>query len=108
MVSLPTMFVLSEYSTSENGQHSVGKLRVRGVQIRRGLSKVLNHGENKKGLQAEDPGKLEKGATLGLTLTFFLGVGLTKYFFDFLSPLWIQIQLNERSILTPLQGRLVP
>ncbi len=44
MVTLATMFVLSEYLTSENGQHSVGKLRVRGVQIvARGLSKVLNH-----------------------------------------------------------------
>ena len=70
-ISLATMFVLSEYLTSENGQHSVGKLRVRGVQIRRELSKVLNRGENKKWFQPEDPGKLERGATLGLTLSFF-------------------------------------
>ena len=48
MVTLATVFVLSEYLTAESGQHSVGKLRMRGVQIRRGLSKVLNHGENKK------------------------------------------------------------
>ena len=107
-ISLATMFVLSEYLTSETGQHSVGKLRVRGVQIRRELGKVLNRGENKKWFQPEDPGKLERGTTLGLTLSFFLGVGLTKYFFIFLSSSWILIQLTERSILTPLHGRLVP
>ena len=108
MVSLARMLVLSEYSASENGQHSVGKLRVRGVQIRRDLSKVLNRGENKKLFQPEDPGKLERGTTLGLTLSFFQGVGLTKYFFIFLRSRRIQMQLAERSILTPLHGRLVP
>ena len=34
MVTLSSMFVLSEYWSSEVGQHSFGKLRVRGVQIR--------------------------------------------------------------------------
>ena len=47
MVSLTTMFVLSEYLTSEYVQHSSGKLRVRGVQIRGLLGNVLNRGEMK-------------------------------------------------------------
>ena len=42
MVTLPTMFVLIEYWSSENGQDIYGKLRVRGVQIRAVLSFVLN------------------------------------------------------------------
>ena len=42
MVTLPTMFVLSEYWSSENGQHIYGKLRVRGVQIRVVLNDVLS------------------------------------------------------------------
>eukprot|EP00984_Skeletonema_dohrnii_P023464 scaffold12548_cov134-Skeletonema_dohrnii-CCMP3373.AAC.2 len=42
MVSLSSMFVLSEYWSSEVGQYSSGKLRVRGVQIRGVLSKLLN------------------------------------------------------------------
>ena len=45
MVRLPGQSVLSEYSTSRNGQHSVGKLRVRGVQIHAVLGMVLNRGE---------------------------------------------------------------
>ena len=47
MVTLTTMFVLSEYLTPENVQHSSGKLRVRGVQIRGLLGNVLNRGEMK-------------------------------------------------------------
>ena len=42
MVTLSSMFVLSEYWSSEVGQHSFGKLRVRGVQIRNVLSMVLD------------------------------------------------------------------
>jgi len=42
MVTLSSMFVLSEYWSSEVGQHSFGKLRVRGVQIRYVLSMVLD------------------------------------------------------------------
>ena len=42
MVTLSTIFVLSEYWSSENGQHIYGKLRVRGVQIRVVLSDVLS------------------------------------------------------------------
>jgi hypothetical protein len=34
MVSMASMFVLSEYWSSERDGHSSGKLRVRGVQIR--------------------------------------------------------------------------
>ena len=37
MVSLPTMSVLIDYWSSENGQYIYGKVRVRGVQIRCGL-----------------------------------------------------------------------
>jgi hypothetical protein len=42
MVSLASMFVLGEYWSCERGEHSSGKLRVRGVQIRSVLSKVSN------------------------------------------------------------------
>jgi len=42
MVTLSSKSVLSEYWSSKVGQHSYGKLRVRGVQIRGDLSKVLN------------------------------------------------------------------
>jgi hypothetical protein len=36
VVSLPSKFVLGEYWSYEGGEHSFGKLRVRGVQIRCG------------------------------------------------------------------------
>eukprot|EP00985_Skeletonema_marinoi_P009737 scaffold4531_cov140-Skeletonema_marinoi.AAC.1 len=42
MVTLASKSVLSEYWSSKVGQYSYGKLRVRGVQIRGDLSKVLN------------------------------------------------------------------
>eukprot|EP00984_Skeletonema_dohrnii_P024354 scaffold13464_cov70-Skeletonema_dohrnii-CCMP3373.AAC.1 len=41
MVSLSSMFVLSEYWTSEVGLHSSGKLRARGVQICEDLRKIV-------------------------------------------------------------------
>ena len=41
MVTLSTIFVLSDYWSSENGQHSYGELRVRGVQIRSVPSNLL-------------------------------------------------------------------
>jgi len=43
MVSLSSMFVLSKYWSSEVGQYRSGKLRVRRVQIRGVLIKLLNH-----------------------------------------------------------------
>ena len=45
MVSLPTMSVLIDYWSSENGQYIYGKVRVRGVQIRCGPSNLLRCGQ---------------------------------------------------------------
>eukprot|EP00985_Skeletonema_marinoi_P028205 scaffold24297_cov89-Skeletonema_marinoi.AAC.2 len=41
MVTLASESVLSEYWSSKVGQYSYGKLRVRGVQIRGDLSKIV-------------------------------------------------------------------
>ena len=46
-ISLASRSVLSEYLTSENVQHSFGKLRVRGVQIRTVSEALWNHCEVK-------------------------------------------------------------
>ncbi len=78
MVTLASMFVLSEYLTSKDGQHASGKLRVRGLQIRIVPEQFSNHCERNVFLVSEDQGKLGKGLHLGLTSTPALEVGLTK------------------------------
>ncbi len=45
MVTLASMFVLSEYFTSKDGQHSPGKLRVRRLKIRIVPKQFPNHCE---------------------------------------------------------------
>ena len=45
MVSLASKSVLSEYWSSGSGEHTSGKLRVRGVRIRGVPGKVSNHCE---------------------------------------------------------------
>ncbi len=66
MVILPTMLVLSEYLSSENVQHSYGKLRVRGVQIRIDTELFRNHCEVNVFLIAGDQGKLARGIFFGV------------------------------------------
>ena len=100
MVTLASMFVLSEYLTSKDGQHSSGKLRVRGLQIRIVPEQFPNHCEVNVFLVSGDQGKLGEGLHLELTLTPALEVGLTKYFFIFEGTSRIQSLLDERIILS--------
>ena len=92
MVTLASMFVLSEYLASENVQHSFGKLRVRGVQIRGVPGNVLNRCEMKCDWGAEDPGKMEEGTHFGDNLKSKLAPGANKIIFYFS---WNAADLNS-------------
>ena len=83
MVTLASMLVLSEYLSSENVQHSYGKLRVRGVQIRIVPELFRNHCEVNVFLVAEEQGKLGEGATFGVILKLCSRSGANKIFFYF-------------------------
>ena len=84
MVTLASMFVLSEYLTSKDGQHSSGKLRgVRGLQIRIVPEQFSNHCEVNVFLVSEDQGKLGKRATFGVNLNSCSRSGANKIFFYF-------------------------
>ena len=83
MVTLASMFVLSEYLTSKDGQHSSGKLRVRGLQIRIVPEQFPNHCEVNVFLVSEDQGKLGKRATFGVNLNSCSRSGANKIFFYF-------------------------
>ena len=63
MVTLASMFVLSEYLTSKDGQHSSGKLRVRRLQIRIVPEQFLNHCEVNVFLVSEDCGDGQSNGT---------------------------------------------
>ncbi len=52
--SRASMFVLSEYLTSKDGQHSSGKLKVRGLQIHIVPEQFPNHCEVNVFLVSED------------------------------------------------------
>ena len=104
MVRLPSKSVLNEYLTSRSDQHSVGKLRVRGVQIHALLGKVLNRGEMNCNMELKTRVNWRWGFFFGVNPQGKLGNGANKIFFYFWKQLIDLEQAHRDEHFKPIKG----